>query len=66
MVSFLFENAYIVKRTNTKEVELKSEFIPANSPVEVHKHMLFLHGLMGRGRNWRSIAYDRRVFFIKI
>ena len=48
-------------RTNSAEVELKSEFIPASSFLDVNKHMIFLHGLLGRGRNWRSIALDRRI-----
>lgn len=51
----------VALRTNTKEVELTSEFIPANNTAEVSKHMLFAHGILGRGRNWRPIASDQRV-----
>ena len=53
-------------RTNTNEVELASEYIPANSTFEVNKHIFFLHGILGRGRNWRPIASDPRVYLHKI
>lgn len=42
----------------SETVPLKSYYYEAVSD-KVDKHLIFLHGLLGNGRNWRSIALSQ-------
>jgi hypothetical protein len=51
----------LAKQIRTHDVQLASVILPATTP-QAKKHMLFLHGLLGRGKNWTSIAQDVKAY----
>jgi hypothetical protein len=50
-----------VLRQNTRDIELNGFKISAVEDAESQsksKKLIFLHGLLGQGRNWRSFALN--------
>ncbi|CDW84368.1 alpha beta hydrolase [Stylonychia lemnae] len=45
-------------RQSTTDVELNGFKITAVDDVDSHKDLIFLHGLLGQGKNWRSFALN--------
>lgn len=45
-------------RSSTTDVELNGFKINAVDEENSKKNLIFLHGLLGQGRNWRSFALN--------
>ena len=54
--------SFMTMRTNTQEVELHGSKIgKMEEESETHRktqHLFFLHGLLGKGQNWKSFALN--------
>lgn len=59
---------YIALRKNTLDVELNGFKITAveEDDQSKSKNLMFLHGLLGQGRNWRSFALNDVVSYFVI
>ncbi len=44
-----------------QDVKLASIIMPATTPQAKTKHLFFLHGLLGRGNNWKDLTRKKRV-----
>lgn len=51
-------------RSSTTDVELNGFKINAVDEENSKKNLIFLHGLLGQGRNWRSFALNDVVSII--
>lgn len=54
--------SFMTLRTNTQEVEVKGSKIgKMDESSEMHRntqHLFFLHGILGKGQNWKSFALN--------
>ena len=63
-----FYESLIALRKNTLDVELNGFKITAvdEDDQTKQKNLIFLHGLLGQGRNWRSFALNDVVCLLMI